>query len=302
MPAATPEASTGGAGIRVRDMHFALGERTPSRFCPGHPEFSHATNAFMAALPHLEPYFIHNIREAGGQVSDPALSAQIALFVAQEARHAQQHRTLNGVLAQRYPELPRLERDIKERLDRSRQQHSLGFRMAYTAGYEAITYQLVGFMMEERHVWLADADPDVLALLCWHGAEEVEHKSVAYDAFQAVHGGYVMRVVGLLAALVMTVRDIRRMVLYMLEVDGTARDRACLGRLRRVRLAFARGLLPRLRHYFRPSYHPSRYPDPPVMLRWLERYSAGEDLSRLSPAMLDAATPAGAREAAGTPR
>jgi predicted metal-dependent hydrolase len=160
--------------------------------------------------------------------------------------------------------------------------------MAYTAGYEAITYQLVGFMMEEKDTWLTDADPNVFALLCWHGAEEVEHKSVAYDAFQAVHGGYVMRVIGLLAALVMSVKDIRRMVRYMLEVDGTWNDRESQRRLRRVRLAFARGLLPKLRSYLLPRYHPAHYPDPPVMLAWLERYAAGEDLRQITTSSLSA--------------
>jgi uncharacterized protein len=274
------------AEIRVRDMRFELGEHVPSHFCPSHPEFSHAANAFMAALPQLEPYFIHNVREACAAIQDPLLKAQIALFVSQEARHAQQHRALNELLAQRYPELPRLEREIKARLDRSRARHSLGFRMAYTAGYEAITYQLVGFMMQEKDTWLADADPNVFALLCWHGAEEVEHKSVAYDAFQAVHGGYAMRVIGLLAALVMTVKDIRRMVRHMLEVDGSWSDRACRRRLQGVRLAFARGLLPKLLSYLRAGYHPARYPDPPVMIAWLERYAAGEDLRQMTASSL----------------
>jgi predicted metal-dependent hydrolase len=285
---ATPASGTGAGAeqIKVRDLRFALTGELPSHFCPQFPEFSHATNAFMAALPHLEPYFIHNIREASAAIADPKLQAEIALFVSQEARHAQQHRCLNDVLAQRYPELPRLEREIKQRLDRSRRQHSLGFRMAYTAGYEAITYQLVGFMMDEKDTWLTEAEPNVLALLCWHGAEEVEHKSVAYDAFQAVHGGYLMRVAGLLAALVMSFIDIKRMVRYMLQVDGTWHDRDCQRRLRRVRLAFARGLLPRLRSYLLPRYHPSRCPDPPEMLVWLERYASGEDLRQISAASL----------------
>jgi predicted metal-dependent hydrolase len=229
------------AGV-ARELRFALSERTPVHFCPGSPEFSHAVNAFMAALPQLEPYFIHNIRECLSETTPPQLRAEIQLFVTQEARHAQQHRRLNELLAQRYPELPQLERTIKQRLDRSRKRHSLAFRMAYTAGYEAITYQLVGFIMDEKEIWLSDADPHVLALLCWHGAEEVEHKSVAYDAFVAVHGGYFLRVFGLAAALVMSVKDIKRMVKYMLEVDGTWNDRACRRRLQRVRLAFARGL------------------------------------------------------------
>jgi uncharacterized protein len=275
------------AAIRVRDMRFDLGAHVPSHFCPSHPEFSHAATAFMAALPQLEPYFIHNVREASSAVEDPVLKSQIALFVSQEARHAQQHRALNEVLAGRYPELPRLEREIKTRLDRSRAHHSLGFRMAYTAGYEAITYQLVGFMMHEKDTWLADADPNVFALLSWHGAEEVEHKSVAFDAFQAVHGGYALRVTGLLAALIMTVKDIRRMVRHMLEVDGTWSDRACRRRLRRVRIAFARGLLPKLLGYLRPGYHPAHYPDPPVMLAWLERHAAGEDMRQMTASSLD---------------
>lgn len=278
-------------GMLARDMRFELGV-APRHFCPSQPEFSHATQAFMAALPHLEPYFIHNIREAAGRVADPALANQVELFVAQEARHAQQHRSLNALLSQHYPELPRLERAIKERLDRSRRRDSLAYRMAYTAGYETITYHLVGFMMEQRKKWLADADPGVLAMLCWHGAEEVEHKSVAFEVFQAVHGGYALRVVGLLAALVMTVKELRRMTRYMLEVDGLWRERTCQRRLRGVRLAFLRGLVPRLFGYFRPSYHPSHYPDPPAMLHWLERYAAGDDLSRMTPQALDAASAA----------
>ncbi|HMI90971.1 MAG TPA: metal-dependent hydrolase [Polyangiales bacterium] len=275
--------------MRARDIDFGLDGGVPRHFCPSQPEFSHATNAFMAALPHLEPYFIHNIREAGEAAQKTgALQAEIAVFVAQEARHAQQHRALNAALASHYPGLPALERAIKERLDRSRKRHSLGFRMAYTAGYEAITYQLICFMMEQRDVWLRDADPAVLALLCWHGAEEVEHKSVAYDAFEAAHGGYFMRAIGLLTALVMTVKDLHGMVRYMLEVDSLWNDRACQARLRRVRLAFLRGFVPKLLGYFRPSYHPSRCADPQPMLHWLERYAKGQDLTRLSAEALDA--------------
>jgi len=273
--------------MQARDLRFALDDGIPSHFCPSQPEFSHATNAFMAALPHLEPYFIHNIREAGAAITDARLQAEIGVFVTQEARHAQQHRNLNAVLAQRYPELPQLERVIKNRLDGSRKRHSLGFRMAYTAGYEAITYQLVAFMMEQKHVWLADAHPRVLALLAWHGAEEVEHKSVAFDVFQAVDGRYLLRVAGMLAALVMTVKDLHGMARYMLQVDGLWPEPACQTRLRRVKRAFLRGFVPRLLGYFRPRYHPSQYPDPPAMLHWLRRYAAGESLEELTPQSLD---------------
>jgi predicted metal-dependent hydrolase len=273
--------------IAARDIKFELSDRIPSHWCPDQPEFSHVASAFMAALPQLEPYFIHNIREAARSIDDAQLKAEIEGFVAQEARHAQQHRRWNEVLGRRYPELLVLERKIKERLDKSKRGHSLAFRMAYTAGYEAITYQLVGFMMDERARWLTGADPDVLGLLCWHGAEEVEHKTVAYDAFQAVHGGWTMRARGLIAALIMTVKDIRDMAQMMIKADGLWDDAQARRRLRKVRIAFAVGLLPRFRHYLMPAYDPAKHHDPDVMLKWLARYAAGEDLRKLPADALD---------------
>ncbi len=268
-------------------MSFELPEQLASHWCPSQPEFSHAASAFMAALPHLEPYFIHNIRQAAARLQDPGLQRDVALFVAQEARHAQQHRRLNQLLATRYPELPRLEHVLKQRLERSKRRQSLAFRMAYTSGYEAITYQLVCFMMEARHTWLSDADPHVLALLSWHGAEEIEHKAVAFDVLQAIAPSYALRVVGFLAALAMTLKDILAMTRYMLRVDGLWGQRACRRRLWRLRLAFVRGLVPRFRHYLMPGYDPRAQPDPECMLRWLARYQAGEDLRSLPLHALD---------------
>jgi hypothetical protein len=56
-----------------------------------------------------------------------------------------------------------------------------------------------------------------------------------------------------------------------------------------VRLALAFGILPRLRGYFRPGYHPSQFADPPALRWWLARYAAGADLRTLAPSALDAA-------------
>ena len=275
------------SAIVPRAIRFELEEGMPSHWCPSRPEFSHVASAFMAALPQLEPYFIHNIREAARHIEDPRLLSDIEGFVAQEARHAQQHRRFNDLLAKRYPQLAELERVIKQRLERSKREHSLAFRMAYTSGYEAITYQLVGFMMDQHQTWLSDADPHVLGLLCWHGAEEVEHKTVAFEAFEAVHGGYALRVRGLLSALVMTVKDIRMLAQSMLRSDGLWTDPASRRRLRAVRIAFARGLVPRFRHYVMPGYDPAAQPDPATSLAWLARYAAGEDLRAIAPEALD---------------
>src|SRR5688500_7726770 len=102
MPIDRGTAGGDGADIRVRELRFGLGVGLPGHSSPHHPDFSHAANAFRAALPQLAPYFIHSTREASAAIADPVLKAQIALFVSQEAPHAQQHRALNELLAQRY--------------------------------------------------------------------------------------------------------------------------------------------------------------------------------------------------------
>jgi predicted metal-dependent hydrolase len=274
--------------IESRDVRFDFPDDTPSHWSPHAPEISHLTTAFMAALPYLEPYFIHNLREALPLLHDAALQRAAKSFIQQEARHAQQHRSWNQLIARRYRGFHALERALKTRLARSKHEHSLAFRLAYTAGYEALTYQLVCFAMRGRARWFQEADPNVLAMLSWHAAEEVEHKSVAFDVFNAVHGGYALRSWAFLVAFWESGRDIYTMFHQLLRADGLSDDPASRRRLVAVRIALLTELLPELAAYLLPGYHPDQHKDPAVMLGWLQRYHAGADLRRIDLAELDA--------------
>jgi predicted metal-dependent hydrolase len=274
--------------IIARDLKFGMDDSVPSRWSPEQPEFSHVANAFMAALPYLEPYFIQNLREALPLVADKHITKDARAFIQQEARHAQQHRDWNQVLARRFPGFDALERAIKTRLAHSRKRHSLPFRLAYTSGYEALTYQIACFILEQRHMLLQGADPRMLAMLAWHAAEEVEHKSVAFDVFQAVHGGYWLRVLGLGAAFVSSLRDIHAIMYFLMRADGLLQDAASRARLRALRVRLLTKLVPEFRHYLRPSYHPSQHEDPQIVTAWLAEHDEGQDLQRLSVELLEA--------------
>lgn len=273
--------------IIARDLKFGIDDSVPSRWSPEQPEFSHVANAFMAALPHLEPYFIQNLREALPLLADKHIAKAARAFIQQEARHAQQHRDWNQVLARRFPGFDKLERAIKTRLSQSRKRHSLPFRLAYTSGYEALTYQIACFILEERHVLLQGANPRMIAMLAWHAAEEVEHKSVAFDVFQAVHGGYLLRVLGLGAAFVSSLRDIHAIMFFLMRTDGLLEDAESRGRLRALRLRLLTKLVPEFRHYLRPSYHPSQHEDPQIVTAWLAEHDEGQDLRQLSVELLE---------------
>lgn len=45
---------------------------------------------------------------------------------------------------------------------------------------------------------MAEAEPRLRKLFEWHGAEEIEHKSVAYDVLQNATNNYSLRLLGML--------------------------------------------------------------------------------------------------------
>lgn len=260
---------TGSSKIEVRKMAFDVERGAGGLWNPRLPELSHTLNAFQLALPYLEPYFIDAVREGAELVSDPQLKADALAFCAQEANHSRQHKRYCRLLQQRYPRLKELETAIQQSLIRSRQEDPLPWRLAYTAGYEAITAQLARWLFRRADDWFDGADEHFAALMTWHAAEEIEHRHVAYDVFQAVDEGYSLRARGLLAALKKTYADMMPAVTYMLEVDGYAKRLDSRGRRLRLRMELVSELLPAAGRYLTPGYHPSRDAEPRGFAEWL---------------------------------
>ena len=270
--------------IQPRDLTFDFERGAGGLWNPERPELSHILNAFQLALPFLEPYFIDAVKEAASHLADgPAREAALA-FCAQEANHSRQHKRYNRSLKARYPRIEEYEKSIQQSLVRSRREDPLAWRLAYTAGYEAITAQLSRWMFRNSDELFRGADPHFAALMLWHGAEEIEHRHVAYDVLRAVTRDYGLRARGLFAALRKTESDLRPVVDHMLEVDGLAVDGRSRARRRRLRLRLLRTLLPAVARYLSPGYHPSRDPEPDQAVRWLEAYREGRDLRSIDTA------------------
>ena len=47
--------------------------------------------------------------------------------------------------------------------------------------------------MENSYWEMLGADPEMVDLVKWHGAEEVEHRTVAFDLYRHLGGGYIAR-------------------------------------------------------------------------------------------------------------
>jgi uncharacterized protein len=113
-------------------------------------------------------------------------------------------------------------------------------------------------------------------LLLWHAAEEIEHKSVAFDVLKQVNPSYALRIAGLaLATINLTgfwavgaIMLLRQEKLGWHGVRGQLRAmRARHGGDPIMRRVFARGI----REYLRRDFHPSQNDNYALARAYLER-------------------------------
>ena len=98
-------------------------------------------------------------------------------------------------------------------------------RLADVAAIEHFTAVLGQWVIQNRGLEYAGADPAMLDVLRWHGAEEVEHRALVYDVFQNLSGSYALRCLGMLftasALLGWWLREVR----YLMEHNSTVDQR-----------------------------------------------------------------------------
>jgi predicted metal-dependent hydrolase len=122
-------------------------------------------------------------------------------FCAQEGQHYRQHARFNEALQlTKSAALVALEDEVAGDYLRFTNTRSLRFNLAYAEGFEAFTAAFALYCFEVEFGQRLQAD--VRELFEWHLMEELEHRTVTFDAYQQVSGGYLYRVfVGLFAQL-----------------------------------------------------------------------------------------------------
>lgn len=118
------------------------------------------------------------------------------------------------------------------------------------------------WVLQNRGLDYAGTDPVMLDLPRWHGAEEIEHRSVVFDVYQEVCGNYPLRTLSMLLTappfLFWWVLDVR----FLMTRDPTIRakprwrDWLRAARQYKVPVPWQRFVTVPVR-YLRPSHHPS---------------------------------------------
>ncbi|NLD77765.1 MAG: metal-dependent hydrolase [Acidimicrobiales bacterium] len=179
------------SSIPVRRVRFRWPDDLQPIWAPRQPELSIAANAVSMLMPHMEPYVVASVRSQVDELreTDPELAEAATAYVAQEAQHHAQHRRFNDIMVRHYPGLVRVERAMAWVFAKLRRR-SPRFGLAFAAGFECIAF-IAARWVDRRQSLLRDADPTATTLFLWHLAEEVEHKEVAFDVYEASGGGRI---------------------------------------------------------------------------------------------------------------
>ena len=248
--------------------------KTPLHWVPDDPFSTHMINVLHLLLPAGERWFIGVVNEAAPLVKDdPQLSEAIKPFVQQESWHAWAHsmvlEELAGLGIDSEPFTRQLDRwfeiigSDKPDWPAPLRRWWLHRRLADVAAIEHFTAVLGQWIIQTRGLDYAGADPVMLDLLRWHGAEEVEHRALVFDVFQNLSGSYATRCLGMLFAGPALMAWWWRGVRYLMAHDPTVtrgpRWRDWLLAAHRYRVPSPWMLLVSTpARYMRPGHHPVR--------------------------------------------
>ena len=265
--------------ISVRRMNFEFSDDMPLVFIEGDPKLSYFFLGSWMMLPYLEPYLIRTIQEAMGKVTDKDLLEEMKRFCAQEGQHFRQHAKANEVIRRVHPAGPRLaelELEVDTLFKTWSKEKPLRFNLAYAEGFESMTSAGARTQME---VGMFDYMHEPMrGLMYWHIMEEVEHRTVCFDAYEHVGAGYVYRLGVGIWAQNHYLKLCQRFADAMIGADPVAiaqGDTPELEAIRKARMkAYVANVLPKQMATYLPWYNPRNVPLPPQFESARANYSA----------------------------
>ena len=172
-------------GITVRRLQFNP-QAIRRHYFANSPVMSHLLTALSSTFPIGEQFFVHSVRNVRDKVKDENLQAQIAAYIGQEAMHSKAHAEFNAAWRSEDYNLDRFQAWLARKDDYVKNLHPK-IQLAITCAFEHFTALLGGYILRHPEV-LATLDEDAAKLWVWHAIEEIEHRAVAFDVYQAVYG------------------------------------------------------------------------------------------------------------------
>ena len=258
--------------LLVRRLLIDLETPFARRWCGGDAFLSALFNALSMSFPVGEQFFIDAVKD-GLKALPPGeqekYRAEVQGFIGQEATHRRIHSLFNAQLA-RQGLVNAWEPRAAARLALlagADPRHAL----AITAANEHFTAIFAEWVLGTPELF-AGSEPRLRTLWEWHSSEESEHKSTAFDVYQALGGSHAWRVTWFRRVTLIFLGDTLRQTAANLRREGelwrwrtwTSAVRWLIGRH-----GLARATLKPWFAYFRRDFHP-RQQESGLARRWLQ--------------------------------
>lgn len=257
-------------GITVRRLQFHP-EKIKRHYFANSPVMSHLLTALSSTFPIGEQFFVHSVRNVRDRITDPQLQTQIAAFVGQEAMHSKAHSEFNQAWRTDDYNLDRFQAWLARKDIYVRSLHPK-IQLAITCAFEHFTALLGGYILRHPEV-LSTLDEDAMKLWVWHAIEEIEHRSVAFDVYQAVYGDDKIRKLLMRSVTTgfasLTFYSATRLFLQdkrqsLPKVGGNLFGLYLLGKM-------VIQLLPEYLSYYKSGFHPAEHDYSKIVAHWKQK-------------------------------
>ncbi len=260
--------------MTVRKPNFGLNKDSmPVHYYMDNPVITHLLNSFHVVFPAGEKFFIRAVNRYAAQLNDPIMKERVKAFAGQEIQHMAQHQKFYETLRKQGFPVDDFAHEYEESAYKTVEpfvmklfDHLFGegkgnaIALSVTAALEHYTATLAEVALNHPELF-ENLDEDMVHLLKWHAAEEIEHKAVTFDALKAVDDSYAMRaagmVIGSLALFWYAGLNMAKFIAYDKHINWSempAKTAKALPKLAALGWELVATLLP----YFKPDFHPDQ--------------------------------------------
>lgn len=214
--------------IRPRQVQFDFSD-IPLHWIPGHPVASDLIGLLNIGVPAFERWTVETFNEALPLVKDDKLAEDMRAFIGQESIHAANHeRALRDFMVANGMEPTAMLRQIDYLFSKvlapsrstnpKRRHNHLCDRLWLIAAMEHYTAVFGHFALNSA--WDDyGAHPTLVDLYRWHGAEEVEHRTVSHDVATYFSDSYWDRLSGAIFAVIFLFGAFQSGTWYLMKND-----------------------------------------------------------------------------------
>lgn len=265
--------------IVPRNEHFAFDTSLPAHWHSDDAGISHFYDALSLTFPEGERFFVDSVRAFEDQITDPALKAHVAAFMAQESIHSREHAHYNALIGERGIPVERFNRFMHKARLFAQKHLPAKAQLAATCAYEHYTALFAEAALDDSGA-LEGAHPFYRDLWRWHAMEEQEHKAVAFDVYAHVapgFRGYLRRVITMLVATLDFLIFMPLLEAWLMWHHREFWNVRSWGRAfwhLWISPGVWRRVMAGVGAYLMPGFHPARRKLPPSVTGWRERYRA----------------------------